>query len=364
MASVHEQIVDEIEDVAEKGGALTAALTGDADVFMPHWLVRPHLAQTVLSLRKPRAVMSLLAHEQPLLLDGGPDLTGYAASVRLLAYYSSHQAETAPRGLVISLHGWEGNSHSVYNLVLAAHLNQAGYDVVRLNIRDHGPGIHLDPYALNPGLFMGTLIEEVTTAAQHAATLANDAANGAPVYLVGPSLGGNYVLRMAARQHIQPIPNLRRVIAISPAICPAPTTDRLDSQWHFRRYFRTRFLKSLLAKQHLFPQLYDFAPVVTMTRLRAMNEWLIRHYTHFPNADAYFHAYSVTHTSLAPLATPTTIITAADDPVIDAREIKALQPHPLLEVKIHARGGHVGFVDAWPVVHRLPEMILRELARK
>jgi len=35
-----------------------------------------------------------------------------------------------------------------------------------------------------------------------------------------------------------------------------------------------------------------------------------------------------------------------------------LAPHPLLDVQIHPYGGHVGFVDIWPVQHYLPQMLL------
>ena len=36
----------------------------------------------------------------------------------------------------------------------------------------------------------------------------------------------------------------------------------------------------------------------------------------------------------------------------------------MLDVQIHPSGGHVGFMDILPLRHRLPEMVLEQLARE
>src|SRR5262249_25164041 len=141
--------------------------------FAPHRLVRSGHTQTMLSRYRPRQLNTTQV-EQPVLLDAGPDLTGYAPArpVRLLGYYTPSRLLTPSRGLVLTLHGWEGCSHSVYNLVITYALVEAGFDVFRLNLRDHGPNLHVNPYALNPGLFLGTLIDETATAVQRVADMA------------------------------------------------------------------------------------------------------------------------------------------------------------------------------------------------
>jgi predicted alpha/beta-fold hydrolase len=301
----------------------------------------------------------MLPGEQVVVLDAGRDYTDYDDYARLMGYYNERQTPEASRGVVISLHGWEGGSHSAYNLIIGKRLLAEGYDLFRLNLRDHGPRLQVDPYALNRGLFLGTLIDEAHCAAQRVAAWAHDL----PVYLVGPSLGGNFVLRMAARQAMQPIANLRRVVAISPAINPARATDRIDAQYAFRRYFRDRWLHSVLTKEQLFPHIYDFSPLIHMSRLRPMTEWLVRHYSDYGDADDYFSRYSVMGDALAGLTVPTTILTAADDPVIAVEDFETLTPSPLLDLRIERFGGHVGFVDLWPPRHLLPEMILAELQK-
>lgn len=333
--------------------------------FKPNRWVRGAHVQTFASSYPPRGMGRFLEGEQVVIVDAGPDYTGYDNQVQLVGYYNRGTTPAASRGLVITLHGWEGNSHSAHNLILGRRLLAEGYDLFRLNLRDHGPrncGLvnQVNPYALNRGLFLGTLLEESHCAVKHVAAWAGDN----PVYLVGPSMGGNFVLRMAVRHAHDPISNLRRVVAISPAINPARATDRIDAQYPFRRYFRERWLRSLLAKERLFPDAYNFAPLAAIPRVRAMTEWLVQRYTRFADADDYFSRYSVLEDALVALNVPATILTAADDPVISVEDFETLASSPFLDLKIEQFGGHVGFIDLWPLRHLLPEMILMELRRE
>lgn len=368
------------------------------DPFLPWpWLRQGHV-QTVLSRIKPRLTAAL---EQPLLIDGGPDYCDLAAvaaqprRVRLLGYYSPRlvpdvitgsvaaavvrssalspatKQVTKRRGLVLLLHGWEGCSHSNYNLALTGVLTQAGFDVLRLNLRDHGPHYHLNPYALNPGIFLGVLLDEAAHATAQIAALAGDA----PFFIVGASMGGNFALRLAAYHSDKPFPNLRKVIAINPAVDPAHSTDNVDAYPFYRRYFRKRWLASLMAKAQLYPSLYDFAALVKIPTIRGMTEHIIQRYRQrfsdfpavpataqpFADADAYFAAYAVSPTALQRLTVATEIISALDDPIIDAETIYALEPHPLLSLQLHPTGGHVGYVNLFPLAHHLPQLVLRSL---
>ena len=101
----------------------------------------------------PRA-KSLLLASRPTVLDCG-------AGVRLSGYHSRQEDAGRPEAttLVVLLHGWEGSAQSLYVLALGGHLFNLGYDVFRLNLRDHG-GSH----GLNPGLFHSCRLDEVVGA--------------------------------------------------------------------------------------------------------------------------------------------------------------------------------------------------------
>lgn len=345
-----------IEQVAERCSPRLATTP-----FQPHRVLYDGRVQTLLSRYRPRRVLALREQESPVIVDGGADQTGHEATVRLLGYYNRRRTQGPSRGLVISLHGWEGSSHVVHNLVMADAFVEAGYDVFRLNLRDHGPALQVIAQGLNRGLFLGTLLDETVTAVRRVAEMAGDK----PVYLVGPSMGGNFALRVAIAQSDYPIPNLQKVVAISPAIHPGRSIDRIDASAPFRVYFRRRWLRSLLIKQRLFPDLYNVEPLRRIQRIRAMTEWLIPRYSTFSSADEYFAAYAVTGGATATLRVPTVVITAANDPVIPVADFFALAPSPYLRIQIHPTGGHVGFLNASsPLRHCLPDLVLAELAEE
>lgn len=318
-------------------------------------LPKPFLAhgalQTLLS-RLPSA-QNLLVNQgaQPLLLDAGQDQTGMAPdqSVRLLGYYTPHRSAGPRRGLVMTIHGWEGCSHSAYNLVVGSALVRAGFDVLRLNLRDHGP-----THGLNRGLFYATLLGEVLAATRQVAHLAC----GLPFHIFGASLGGNFALRLALAHAEQPIPGLAGVLAINPVLDPDRSGFLLDHHHWIRYYFRRRWLASLRAKQRLFPDSYDFAEVEQIHSIRAMTDWMIRRYSDFPDAESYFASYAIPPERFSGLTTPVTIITAADDPIIPADDFARLPNHPLLNVHILPTGGHVGYTDIFPLRHLLAPMVL------
>jgi len=333
--------------------------------FRPHALVHGASTQTLLAMLRPRGI-DVMHDERPIVLDAGHDYTGLGKGhpVRMIGYYNASRRPQPSRGLVLILHGWEGCSHSNYNVIIAQALVEAGYAVFRLNLRDHGPHLHVNPYTLNRGLFMGSLVEEAIAATHRVAELAGDG----PFYIMGASMGGNFALRLAIAHSQQPFAALRKVIAVCPAVNPNRATDALDSHPATRRYFRARWLRSLRAKQHLYPDLYDFTPLEQIPLVRDMTAWIIERYGHlvhgqFRSVDDYFQAYAVPFDGFAHLSVPTTILAAANDPVIPVVDFYALATHPLLDIQIHPTGGHCGFMDVLPLRHRMPELVMAELDR-
>ncbi len=332
--------------------------------FRPNPLVRSAGAQTVLAMMRPKWI-DITRDEQLVLLDAGPDYTGVepGRTVRLHGYYNPSRVPGVRRGLVMIIHGWEGCSHSTYNVILAQRLVEKGFATFRLNLRDHGPGLHLNQYTLNKGIFLGTLIEETAAATAQVATMAGNS----PFYIVGASMGGNFALRLA-KWHSErtPFHNLTKVVAVCPAINPARAMDALDRRLATRRYYRTRWLRSLRAKHAFYPDLLNLDEIERLPLVRDMTECFIRQLAargevSFRNADEYFAAYAVLGDALTTLTVRTTILTAQNDPVIPVIDFYELAPHPLLDVQIHPTGGHCGFVDAPPVRHRMADLILPEL---
>ena len=323
-------------------------------LYRPHRLLRNGNLQTVLGRHIPHDASFVNQNEQMILFDSGPDRTELEPdrTVRLLGFYTPHRFPLEPlaesKGLAMLLHGWEGDSHSAYNLILGSALVRAGFDVVRMNMRDHGPTHHL-----NKGIFFATLIEEVHTATQQVGLLAADR----PFFVIGASLGGNFVVRMALRHAHSPIPNLRRAIAVNPVLNPRSTCILLDNHRLLRRYFRRRWLDSLTKKQKHYPELYDFTPLASVPTIWEMSDWVTKSMSSYNDVEEYLEAYSVRPDEMRDLAAPLTILTAANDPLIPFDDIVALPSHPLLDAHVLPYGGHVGYNDLFPLRNCLPDLV-------
>ncbi len=118
-----------------------------------------------------------------------------SGGVRLLGFYSPQKYKKS-KGLVVLLHGWEGSVASTYILCTGNALYGRGYDIFRLNFRDHG-----DSHHLNQGIFYAVLIEEVFQAVRQLCMNAEQK----PAFLTGFSLGGNFALRIARKMLQTPI---------------------------------------------------------------------------------------------------------------------------------------------------------------
>jgi len=301
-----------------------------SNLFTPSVCLRNAYAQTFLASAKFRAwgKNDMASTEKSIIIhttDG----------VRLLGYHSRH-FPVSGKGLVVLLHGWEGSSDSTYILTSGRHLFNQGFDIFRLNLRDHGPSHHL-----NSGLFYAVLLDEVFQAIQQI----SEEAMPRPVFLTGFSLGGNFTLRIARKCQDNPISNFKHAVAISPVLDPSKATDRIDENRFIRKYFLKKWRRSLSVKQRLYPGLYDFSELMTRDNIRSMTEILLKKYSSFSTANEYFSGYAVLDDALKSVELPLTIITSADDPIIPVADFYRLEHNPATRLMIHQYGGHNGFLQ-------------------
>jgi uncharacterized protein len=295
----------------------------------PFWLRNGHL-QTFLASSGLRA-----RGANPMQEAAGDVILETGGGIRLLGSHSRHPGAVS-KGLVVLLHGWEGSIDSTYMRCTGRALYRRGYEVFRLNFRDHGRSHHL-----NPGIFYAVLLDEVFEAVTQVAA----AATGRHVFLAGFSLGGNFALRIARRCETHPIPRLRHVVAVSAALDPEVSTARADRHPLIRHYFLKKWRRSLAIKQQLFPDLYDFSDILRLQTLRGITAALLERYSQYPSARAYFQAYTLTGAALQSIAVPTTLLTAQDDPIIPVRDYHELRANEMTRVVVEPHGGHNGFLD-------------------
>jgi predicted alpha/beta-fold hydrolase len=306
--------------------------TADDDFRPARWLRNHHLQSMLASTdwrrgRVMRQAAPLTAAAREVLLDCGE-------GVRLQCFISTpaHSVGTP----VVLLHGWEGSATSLYVLSLARQLFERRCEVVRLNLRDHG-----DTHHLNHELFHSCRLPEVVGAVAALQRLLG----GRPLQLIGFSLGGNFMLRVAAQAAAAGL-DLTRVIAVSPVLDPVATLAALQRGMPgYERYFVRKWLRSLRRKQAAWPDTYDFAQLARLRDLKLMTAELVRSYTDFPTLDDYLNGYAITGERLALLSVPASILTSLDDPIIPATGLTQLARPPALSLTVTRYGGHCGFFD-------------------
>jgi uncharacterized protein len=314
----------------------------------PLWLRNPHV-QSILAttfVRRgaiERRAAPLIAAQRELLLECG-------AGVTLQCFISRPPGGSGRPALV--LHGWEGSHESIYALSLAQLLYEKGFDVVRLNLRDHGETHHL-----NQELFHSCRLPEVIGAVG----ALQRQFPGRALSCVGFSLGGNFLLRVGARA-AETAAELERIIAISPVLDPPATLVALETAMPgYQGFFVRKWRRSLLKKQAAWPLHYDFADVGHMRGLREMTAELVRRHSEFASLEEYLEGYSITGPKLASLTVPAHILTSLDDPMIPAAGLARLAHPASLEITVTRYGGHCGFIDRLEGITWAERFVLKKL---
>src|SRR5207244_8013375 len=90
------------------------------------------------------------------------------------------------------------------------------------------------------------------------------------MFLVGFSLGGNLVLKLAGEYGADPPPEILGVCAVSPSIDLTAAADLIlrRSNWIYQQDFVRRLKKRIRTKQKLYPELYDISDLPQIRRVQ------------------------------------------------------------------------------------------------
>lgn len=303
------------------------------DYQPPRWLRDPHV-QSALSaspLRRQRGLQrfrrlgALTSRHQLEVGDG----------VRLQGFHSAVPGSQAT-DLAVLLHGWEGSADSSYMLHTAATLLERGFEVFRLNFRDHGETHHL-----NPDIFHSCRLDEVVLAVGEIAARFPSRR----LSIAGYSLGGNFALRVARAAPDAGL-SIARTAAVCPVLDPAAGMLALEHapsiyQWYFLKKWR----RSLRRKRDLFPEAHNFDDAALEKDMRELTRWLVERYTPYGSLEGYFDGYCIAGDRLHGLMVPASILTANDDPVIPVASFHELLLPDSARLEIAAHGGHCGFIE-------------------
>ena len=303
------------------------------------WLFNGHL-QTIAGNFLPRP--DHLPAPVRQLITVAPAHGSQIASQILCECHWQPLPDRPSRPTAIIVHGLEGSSRSQFVIGNANKLWRAGCNVIRMNMRNCG-GRDYEMARLTPTLYHSGLSSDVDRVMRFFI----ETEGLTSISLIGYSMGGNLVLKLAGDLGLTAPPELRSVIGVSPAADLAASADALH-EWQNRLYER-KFLRALLKrfrrKTVLFPRAFDPQRATSITSLREFDDRITALYSGFLSAEDYYFRASATRV-VDRIAVPTLILHALDDPFVHlAREtIAAIEANPHITFLQPEHGGHCAFL--------------------
>jgi predicted alpha/beta-fold hydrolase len=239
----------------------------------------------------------------------------------------------------ILVHGVGGSSDSRYVVRAAVSLYRAGRHVVRLDLRGAGASI---PDA--PDLYHAGLTEDLRVTLAHVGT--RPQVDGA--VLVGFSLGGHVVLRLAGELGDSDPGALRAAVAISAPLDLLEVTraiERLRSL-PYQVYVLRRLVHQGKAFARAHPQRahYDASALSRLRTIRAYDGHVIAPMHGFSSAEDYY-ARASAGPFIQRIRVPTLLVHSEDDPMVPSDNVRTwlVSAPPAVEQAWTERGGHVGW---------------------
>jgi uncharacterized protein len=306
--------------------------TGRAPFRARRWLSGGHV-QTIASFLLPRKVQLPPAEER--LVEVAPGI-----KVRCWCYWQK-QDRTKPLTLIV-VHGLEGSSDSQYMQGIARNGLAAGLNVVLMNQRNCGGMDHCAPTLYNSSL-SGDVAAVVRNVIDH---------DGISQFaLIGFSMGGNLVLKLAGEwgsaANGNPPAQFRAVAAVCPAIDLAASADALHEPANriYEYYFLLQLFRRFRLKARLFPGDFDVTRLRGISSLRMFDDRITAHYCGFAGADDYY-ARAAAANLVDRIEVPTLIIHAANDPFIRMKPetLRRIAANPNITYVETDDGGHCAFL--------------------
>lgn len=295
------------------------------------WLGNGHI-QTIVGNYLPRPPMLFDEIAEAVLVD--PD-----DGSRVLCHcHWQPEPIRADRLTLVLVHGLEGSSSSRYIQGIASRGWHAGFNVIRMNMRNCG-----GTDALTPTLYHSGLSGDVGAVVTHY----GQKLGLEQIALVGYSMGGNLVLKLAGEWGTRP--PLCAVAAVCPAIDLVLGADALHEpinrgyEWHFLRGLKARYTR----KWELYPDRYvPLAEIGPVRTIREFDQKIVARYCGFCDADDYYYRAASARV-IDRIAVPALILQAQDDPFIrlfqETRDTLLANSHiSFIETR---HGGHCAYLS-------------------
>ncbi|MCF7806177.1 MAG: alpha/beta fold hydrolase [Simkaniaceae bacterium] len=250
---------------------------------------------------------------------------------------------TTPKGwketdpTVVLVHGLCGSHRSPYLIRMTRKMQKLGIRSARVNLRNCGSGRGLSKHFYHCGSS-----DDVGYAIKHLKAKSPKS----PTLLIGFSLGGNLVLKLAGELSNEAIGLVDQVYAVSPPIKLVSSMRLLSHPNNkiFERYFLRLLVSDVYYLQSCFPDVEKITFPNNLTILD-FDELYIAPRIGYLSAFEYYRACSAINV-ITDIAIPCKILFAEDDPIIDSHDIDEIKLPDHVEVYKTDRGGHLGFLGS------------------
>ena len=241
------------------------------------------------------------------------------------------------RGEVLLAHGLEGSSQSGYMISMAQALVERGFVAHRVNMRSCGGTEHLTPTLYHSGLTgdLLALVRELHSQGR------------GPLFLIGYSLGGNVVLKLAGELGEGGPELLAGVCAVSTPIDLAACVEAIGkpSNWLYQQRFVGRLRDRYRRRHAALPERF---PLDGLDRVRTIFEFDDRFTAPafgFGNAPNYYQTQSAQR-FMGRIRVPTLLLQAEDDPMIPFALFRSakITANSHVELLVTRHGGHIGYI--------------------
>jgi hypothetical protein len=214
----------------------------------------------------------------------------------------------------------------------------AGMNVVLMNQRNCGGMDHVAPT-----LYNSSLSGDVAAVTRN--VIENDGVSR--FALIGFSMGGNLVLKLAGEWGSDGPAQFRAVAAVCPAMDLAASADALHEPANriYEYYFLVQLFRRLRRKAKVFPGKFDVARLRGISSLRLFDDRITAFYCGFAGADDYY-ARAAASNVVDRIAVPALIVHAANDPFIrmQPETLRRIAENPNVTYVETSDGGHCAFL--------------------
>jgi len=239
-------------------------------------------------------------------------------------------------GEIVMVHGLEGSGEAGYMQSMSAAALRAGFAAHRFNMRTCGGTERLSPTLYHAGL----------TSDLVAVLRIFQREGRAPAFLVGFSLGGNVVLKLAGEMGDQARGIIRGVCAISTPLDLSACAHRLAKPDN--RLYEIRFVRNMRERLCATGKYRreDFAKLDTVI---GIDDRITAPAFGFGDAENYYRTQSALR-FLKGVRVPVLLIQAKDDTFIpfEIFDSEAVRRNARIQLWATEHGGHLGFIGRKP----------------